>query len=111
MQHREPHHSDDSSEDLHLIELQAPGTVPLHAGLTASGMVYLRGDLHPLGSATALIKAAREHVPYAAVSAVNVLFPADWLRGECLHDADRLRVIAAMERLVRGGSVGPGVAP
>jgi len=93
------HHSE---EDLHLIELQAPGSVPLHAGVSASGLVYLRGDLHPLGSATALIKAAREHVPYAALGAVNVLFPADWLRSECLHDADRLRVIAAMERLVRG---------
>ncbi|MFN9473760.1 hypothetical protein [Acidovorax sp.] len=94
-------------ENLHLIELQAPGGVaPLQAGVTASGMVYLRGDLHPLGSATALIKAACEHVPYAAVSAVSVLFPADWLRGECLHDADRLRVIAAMERVVRGARTG-----
>lgn len=95
---------DHSQEDLHLVELQAPGAAPLHAGVTASGMVYLRGDLHPLGSATALLKAARAQVPYAAVSAVNVLFPADWLRGECLHDADRLRVIAAMERVVRGAA-------
>jgi hypothetical protein len=101
--HREHHREDeDENEDLHLVELQAPGAAPLHAGITASGMVYLRGDLHPLGSATALIKAARDHVPYAAVSAVNVLFPADWLRGECLHDTDRLRVVAAMERVVRG---------
>ncbi|EJE53145.1 hypothetical protein PMI14_02219 [Acidovorax sp. CF316] len=98
--------SEHSEEDLHLIELQAPGGLapPLQAGVSASGLVYLRGDLHPLGSATALIKAAREHVPYAALGAVNVLFPADWLRGECLHDADRLRVIAAMERLVRGAA-------
>ena len=57
------HHSE---EDLHLIELQAPGSAPLHAGVSASGLVYLRG--------------------------------------ECLHDADRLRVIAAMERLVRGAA-------
>lgn len=91
-------------EDLHLLELQAPGAVPVPAGVSASGMVYLRGDLHPLGSATALIKAARDHVPYAALGAVNVLFPVDWLRSECLHDADRLRVIAAMERVVRGAA-------
>ncbi|MDP4076232.1 hypothetical protein [Acidovorax sp. A1169] len=92
----------DETEDLHFIELQAPGAPTLYAGVTGSGMVYLRGDLHPLGAATALIKAAREHIPYAAISAVNVLFPADWLRGECLHDGDRLRVIDNMERMVRG---------
>lgn len=92
----------EESEDFQFIELQASGAPPVQAGITASGLVYLRGDLHPLGSATALLKAVREQVPCVAVNAVNVLFPADWLRGECLHDRDRQRVIANMEQMVRG---------
>lgn len=91
----------EDSEDLFLVELQAKGAPPIHAGITKEGVVFLRGDIHPLGSATALIKAAREHVPYVAVSAVNVIFPSDWLRAECLHDVDRLRVIGNMEQMVR----------
>ena len=93
----------DETEDLQIVEIKGSGVPPgLHAGVTPSGDVFLRGDLHPLGSASALIAAAKAHVPYVAISAVQVLFPADWLRGECLHDADRLRVIANMEALVRG---------
>jgi hypothetical protein len=65
-------------------------------------MVYVSGEIHPLGAATSLIKAAKEHVPYIAVSAVEVLYPADWLRGECLHDPDRLRIINNLERFTRG---------
>jgi hypothetical protein len=69
-----------------------------------SGLVYLQGDLHPDGSSIALMKAAKEHVPYVPVSAVQVLFPADWLRGECLGDADRLRIIGNLESFVRSAA-------
>ena len=93
----------DESEDLDLMEIQSGGARVGWAGIAkGSGTVYLPGDLHCLGSYSALFKAAKEHVPYVAVSAVNVLFPADWLRGECMHDVDRLRVIGNMESFIRG---------
>jgi hypothetical protein len=91
----------EDAEDLQIVEIQG-GPAPVYAGVTQSGDVYLRGDLHPLGSASALLAAAAQHVPYVAITAIQVLFPADWLRGECLHDMDRLRIIDNMERLVRG---------
>jgi hypothetical protein len=92
----------DESEDLDLMQLCIPGQAVTWAGITRpGGNVYLQGDLHALGSATALIKAAKEHVPYVPVSAVQVLFPAEWLAAECLHDTDRLRVIANLSSFVR----------
>lgn len=94
----------EETEDLTIIEING-GPVPVYAGVTSSGEVYLRGDLHPLGSASALIAAAAQHVPYVAITAVHVLFPADWLRGECLHDVDRLRIIGNMEQMVRRAAV------
>ena len=60
-----------------------------------------RGDIHPPGSASALIAAAAQHVPYVAISAVGCFSPADWLRSECLHDMDRLRIIGNAEAIVR----------
>ena len=92
----------EDSEDLDLMEIRA-GDVPVGwAGITRpGGEVYLGGDLHPLGSYKALQLASVLHVPYVAVTAVRVLFPAEWLRGECLHDADRLRVIDNMCAVVR----------
>ena len=96
-------HGVEDSEDLDLLEVRIGEQPVSWAGITRpGGDVYLQGDLHPLGSATALIKAAKEHVPYVAVSAVRVLYPAEWLRSECLHDRDRLRVIDNLERFVRG---------
>ena len=94
----------EETEDLNIIEING-GPAPVYAGVTTSGDVYLRGDIHPLGSASALIAAAAQHVPYVAISAVQVLFPADWLRGECLHDMDRLRIIGNMEQIVRRARV------
>lgn len=94
----------EASEDLIILAIKGAGIQPgLHAGISESGDVYLPGDIHPLGSASALLTAARMHVPYVAVSAVQVLFPAEWLRAECLHDMDRQRVITNMENLVRSG--------
>lgn len=93
----------EETEDLNIIEIHG-GPQPLYAGVTVGGEVFLRGDLHPLGSFAALMTAAKQHVPYVAISAVNVLFPATWLRAECLHDADRQRVIDNMEALVRSGA-------
>ena len=94
----------EESEDIIILGIQGAGVHPgMHAGISASGDVYLPGDIHPLGSASALLTAARHHVPYVAVSAVQVLYPSDWLRSECLHDYDRLRVIGNMEELVRRG--------
>lgn len=93
----------DEEEDVDLMEVRIGENRVSHAGIArASGNVYLQGDLHPLGSATALLAAAKNHVPYIAVSAVEVLFPVDWLRAECLHDADRLRIINNLEAFVRG---------
>lgn len=90
----------EETEDLQVMEIQG-GPGPVYAGVTDGGEVFLQGDIHPLGSASALIAAAAQHVPYVAISAVRVLFPADWLRGECLHDTDRLRIIGNAEALVR----------
>lgn len=94
----------EDSEDLVILEIKGHRIQPgMHAGISASGLVYLPGDIHPLGSASALLTAAKQQVPYVAVSAVQVLFPSDWLKGECAHDLDRLRVIGNMEELVRRG--------
>ena len=95
----------ESEEDVELTEVRAG---PLAPAMTIgvgdqTGDIYVRGDLHPLGSATALLTAARERVPYIALSAVEVLFPLDWLKGECAHDADRLRVLFNIESHVRSG--------
>jgi hypothetical protein len=92
----------DEADDLDLMQICIPGQEVSWAGITRpDGHVYLQGDIHCLGSATALIKAAKEHVPYVAVSAVQVLFPAEWLAAECIHDTDRLRVIANLCAFVR----------
>lgn len=99
----------EDSEDLDLISIQLSditrrnGVEVQTAGISASGLVYLRGDIHPMGSYPAMARAAAQQVPYVAVSAVEVLFPAEWLRAECLHDMDRLRVIGEAEALVRRG--------
>lgn len=96
----------EDSEDLHLIAVHVAGHGQVQtAGISESGIVYIRGDIHPLGSQKALALASVMHVPYVAVSAVEVLFPSDWLRAECLHDADRLRVIGEAEAFVRGARV------
>lgn len=92
----------DDDEDLDLMEIRAGDVAVSWAGISTSGVIYLQGDLHPLGSATALLKAAKEHVPYVAVSVVRVLFPSDWLRAECLGDPDRLRIIGNLEAQLRG---------
>lgn len=93
----------DEEEDVDLMEVRIGENRVSHAGIArGSGTVYLQGDLHPLGSATALLAAAKNHVPYIAVSAVEVLFPVDWLRGECLGDQDRQRILRNLEAFVRG---------
>lgn len=93
----------DEAEDLDLMELRVAGQQIGWAGITRpGGEVYLSGDLHPYGSFKAMKLAQFAKVPYVAVSAVRVLFPADWLRAECLGDADRLRVIDNAAAFVRG---------
>lgn len=92
----------EEAEDLQVMEIQG-GPGPVYAGVTNGGEVYLQGDIHPLGSASALITAAAQNIPYVAISAVRVLFPCDWLRSECLHDIDRLRIIGNLENLARSG--------
>lgn len=92
----------EDSEDLFLIGVHVAGYGEAQtAGISASGDVFLRGDIHPLGSYKALALAQVMHIPYVAVSAVEVLYPADWLRAECLADADRLRAIEEAEAFVR----------
>lgn len=92
----------DEDEDVSLIEIQIKGQKVATAGVSASGQVFLRGDIHPLGSSTALMTAAVQQVPYIEVSAVEVLYPADWLRAECMGNMDRIRIINNTEAFVRG---------
>jgi hypothetical protein len=92
----------DMDEDLDLVELQVGGMKAATVGIVKNtGMVYIGGDLHPLGSFAALMLAAKEHVPYVALSAISVLFPAEWIRAACLHDVDRQRVIDNLEKHAR----------
>lgn len=96
----------DETEDVDVMEIQMGGQRVGLAGIArASGTVYLNGDLHPAGAFGALMCAAKQQVPYMSTSSVNALFPSDWLRAECLHDVDRLRVIGNLERFVRMGSL------
>lgn len=95
---------DESEEEVDLFEVRAGPIAPaMTVGVSQSGVVFIRGDLHPLGSATALLTAAAQHVPYIAVSAVEVLYPSDWLRSECMGDMDRMRVISNIESHARSG--------
>ena len=97
---------DESEEVVQMFELRV-GDMP--AALVGIGLqtkdVYVSGDLHPVGAFSALMLAAKEHVPYISTSAVNALFPIDWIRGACLHDMDRLRILENLERIARGASV------
>lgn len=92
----------DDDEDVSLIEIQINGQKVASAGVSTSGQVFLRGDIHPLGSSTALMTAAVQQVPYIEVSAVEVLYPADWLRAECLAHPDLIRIINNADAFVRG---------
>lgn len=92
----------DETEDVDILEVQVQGQRATRIGIArASGTVYLNGDLHPLGSFSALMIAAREHVPYTSVSAIDAMYPSEWLRAQCLHDRDRLRIIGNLESLAR----------
>lgn len=87
-------HDVEDAEEVDLMEVRAGEQVVGWVGVSRpEGHVYLGGDLHPYGSASAMLVAKLQNVPYIAVSAVRVLFPAEWLRAECLADADRVRVI------------------
>lgn len=92
----------DEDEDVNLVEIQVKGQKVATAGVSASGIVYLQGEIHPLGSASALVTASVHQIPYIEVSAVEVLYPADWLRAECLGNMDRIRIINNAEAFVRG---------
>jgi hypothetical protein len=96
--------TEESREDVELHEVRAGDAPAMTIGVAQQTRhIFIRGDLHPLGSATALLTAAAQHVPYIQLNAVNVLFPLEWLRGECQHDMDRLRIIANIEAFVRSG--------
>lgn len=95
--------AEETTEDVDLTSVQVGGSPAMTIGVSESGVVYIRGDLHPLGSASALLTAAAHRVPYIALSAVEVLYPADWLRSECLGDRDRERVIDNIVSLARSG--------
>lgn len=92
----------DDDEDVSLIEIRVKGQKVATAGVSESGIVFLNGEIHPLGSATALVTAAVHQVPYIEVSAVEVLYPADWLRSECMAHPDIRRIIDNAEAFVRG---------
>ena len=96
---------DESEENVDVIEIVHKGHPVGLAGVSESGVVYLSGELHPVGAFAALMLAAKEHVPYISTSSVNALFPVDWLRAACLHDADRLRVLGNLERFARSGGL------
>ena len=94
----------ESEEEVTLHEVRAGDAPAMTIGVgDQTGDIFIKGDIHPLGSASALLTAAAQHVPYIALSAVEVLYPLDWLKAECLHDADRLRVLFNLEQFVRSG--------
>lgn len=87
-------HDVEDAEEVDLMELQVGGQAVGWVGVSRpEGHVYLSGDIHPYGSASAMLVAKLQNVPYIAVSAVRVLFPSEWLAAECLGDEDRLRII------------------
>lgn len=93
----------DEAEDVDLMQIKIGENKVTEAGIArASGIVYLNGDIHPKGAFASLMLACKQHIPYVYTSAVSALFPSDWLRAECLHDADRLRVISNLENFIRG---------
>lgn len=103
--------SDFSEEDVTLTGVQMGNQPAMTIGVgDQTGTIFVKGDIHPLGSASALLTAAAQHIPYIALSAVEVLYPLDWLKGECAHDMDRQRVLFNIEQFVRSGfSQGAGV--
>lgn len=93
---------DEDTEEVHVFELQVGGQkVGLVGVAPASGHVFVSGDLHPEGAFSALMRAAKEYVPYISTSSVNALFPSDWIKGQCLHDRDRLMIVDNLEKLAR----------
>lgn len=93
---------DESEETVDILEIRMAGyPVGVTAIARESGTVYLSGEVHPAGAFACLMLAAKEHVPYVSTSAVNALFPADWIAAACLHDMDRLRVIANLIKFTR----------
>lgn len=92
----------ENTEEVDIIELQVKGLPVGLAGIARkSGTVYLNSEIHPLGGFAALMIAAKADVPYISTSSVNALFPSDWLKAECLHDPDRLRLLDNAEAFVR----------
>lgn len=97
---------DDGMEEVDVVNVMIGENKVGTAGICReSGTVYLGGDLHPLGSFAAIMKAYKEDIPYISTGAVNAMFPSDWLRGECLADPERLRVIGNLEKFLRTGSM------
>lgn len=92
----------EDTEEVDILELRVSDMPVGLAGIARkSGTVYLNSEIHPLGGFAALMIAAKANVPYISTSAVNALFPSDWLKAECLHDPDRLRLIDNAEAFVR----------
>jgi hypothetical protein len=96
----------DYEEDVDIItmapENAPPGTSFKVGFAPKSRTVYLNGDLHPLGAATALLVAASEHVPYISLGAMSALYPEEWLREACQGDWRRLQIIDGICRSLRG---------
>jgi hypothetical protein len=88
-------------EEINLIQILVDGAPVGMAGVGAhAGEIYLQGDLHAEGEWLALISAAKQCVQFVPIPGGQVLFPADWLRSACQHDADRLRVIDNLVKFV-----------
>lgn len=95
----------EETEDAHIFEVMVQGSkATTFAIAPLSGTVYLNGDIHPLGAASALIRAASLNIPYIAPSAICALYPSEWLRAEAMGDTDRQRLITNLERLARSQS-------
>lgn len=89
----------DYGDAVDLLEIQNSGVKVCLAGRSAAGSVYLQGDI--VGSpAAVLIKAVGEGVPYLLVGGDQILFSGNWIRSQCLHDVDRLRVIDNLSAIV-----------
>lgn len=96
----------EETEDVEVITMKMEGTPPgetFRVGFAPkSRNIFLEGNLHPLGAASALLQAAKEDVPYISLGAVSALFPEMWLRQACQGDTYRQSVITGICKALRG---------
>lgn len=86
--------------DVDLFELDGP-TGPIPYGIDKRGTIFLSSDLHPGGANEAMARAAEQGIPWVMQSAVQVLFPAEWLAAEALGEPVRSSIIPSLVAVIR----------